>query len=335
MEKTAYKSFKNNDLCKGCKLCVKGKKLVLFITGVCTKSCYFCPLSEHKHHKDVIYANEKPIKELKEMIEEAKLCSARGAGITGGDPLTKLPRTIEAIKLLKKEFKNFHIHLYTPLDLVTQETITKLEQAGLDEIRFHLDLDDDKLWKRIETKTKMSKGIEIPVVPKKDIKKLINFAKDKVDFFNLNELEYSDAKHNKLAELGYITKNDYSYGIKGSEELALELLEQFPNLNIHYCTSKLKDSVQLLNRLKLRGKNIKNDFDILTEDATLIRGAIYGNKDAKLPFKTVYDPVKDRLLCARTNVKKFSNSIKKQNLKAFIVEELPTYDFFEIESEPI
>jgi hypothetical protein len=181
----------------------------------------------------------------------------------------------------------------------------------------------------------MSKGIEIPVVPKKDIKKLINFAKDKVDFFNLNELEYSDAKHNKLAELGYITKNDYSYGIKGSEELALELLEQFPNLNIHYCTSKLKDSVQLLNRLKLRGKNIKNDFDILTEDATLIRGAIYGNKDAKLPFKTVYDPVKDRLLCARTNVKKFSNSIKKQNLKAFIVEELPTYDFFEIESEPI
>ena len=183
MEKTKFKSYSNGKLPRGCELCVKGKKTVVFVTGVCTKSCYFCPLSEKKFHKDVIYANERPIEDLKDIVTEAKLCSSKGVGLTGGDPLTKLDRTIQIIKLLKKEFgTHFHIHLYTPLDLVDEKTIKKLEQAGLDEIRFHPDLDDNKLWKKVNIKTTMSKGIEIPVIPKKDIKKLIKSIE--VDFIN-------------------------------------------------------------------------------------------------------------------------------------------------------
>ena len=342
MQPTGYESYSNREIPRGCQLCVKGKKLVLFITGVCTKSCYFCPLSEHKFHKDVIYANERPINDLKEIIEEAKISSAQGAGITGGDPLTKLERTIEAIKLLKKEFKNFHIHLYTPLDLVTEEILKQLEIAGLDEIRFHPDLDDDKLWYKLKFKTKMSKGIEIPSIPKKDIKKLIEFAKNDVEFFNLNELEYADAKQNKLAELNYETKNEFSYGIKGSEELALELLKQYPQLKIHYCTTKLKDSVQMMNRIKLRAKNAKRPFDIMTIEGTLIRGTIKGNesleemhKKVSKYFENEIDPLKNRLICAKNNVKKFSKELKKLNYNLEIVEELATYDQFEIESEEI
>jgi uncharacterized protein len=337
MQKTQFHSYANKELCKGCQLCVKGKKLVLFITGLCPNKCYFCPLSEQKFQTDVIFANERPIKELKEIIEEAKVSSARGAGITGGDPLAKFERTLEAIKLLKKEFKNFHIHLYTPLNLIDDNKLRLLEEAGLDEIRFHPDLDSDKLWEKLKLKTSMSKGIEIPVIPKKDIKKLIDFAKDHVEFFNLNELEYADAKHNKLAELGYTTKDDYSYGIEGSETLALEILEQFPNLNIHYCTAKLKDSVQLMNRLKLRGQNIKENFDILTSDSTLVRGSIKGENLEKLQqflsFKTKLE--KDRLLCSRNNAKKYAKSLKKKGYKVEIIEELPTYDLMEIESEEL
>ncbi len=341
MQPTKYYSYANGELPRGCQLCVKGRKLVLFITGVCTNSCYFCPLSEHKYHKDVIYANERPINEIKEIIEEAKISGAYGAGITGGDPLAKLDRTLEAIKLLKKEFKNFHIHLYTPLELVDENKIKLLESAGLDEIRFHPNLDDDKLWNKLKIKTKMSKGIEIPCIPNKDIKKLINYAKDHVEFFNLNELEYADAQHNKLAELGFTTKDDYSYGIKGSEELALQLLQEFPNLRMHYCTTKLKDSVQMMNRIEIRAKNIKKPYDIIN-GALLIRGAISGNepleemhKKVSKYFENDIDLVKKRLICSRNNIKKYSKELKKLNYKLEIVEELATYDEFEIESEEI
>ncbi len=338
MEKTKYLSYTNGKLPRGCELCVKGKKTVVFVTGVCTKSCYFCPISEQKFHKDVIFANERPIEDLKDIVTEAKLCSSTGAGLTGGDPLTKLERTIEIIKLLKKECgPHFHIHLYTPLDLVNEKIIKQLEKAGLDEIRFHPDLDDDKFWEKINLKTTMSKGIEIPVIPQKDIKKLIK--KIEVDFINLNELEYADAKHNKLAELGYETRDDYSYGIKGSEEFALELLEAFPEKQIHYCTTKLKDSVQMMNRIKLRAKNVKQEYDILTGEGTLIRGAIYGDNleqiQNRLKFKTYLDKVKPRLLCSRLNIKKHAKDLKKLNLKLEIVEDLATYDEFEVESQEI
>ena len=274
MKKTPYYSFTNGELPLGCKLCVEGRKLVLFVTGLCSRACYFCPLSEQKFHKDVMYANERPISELKEIIEEAKISGAYGCGITGGDPLAQFSRTVTIIKMLKAEFQNFHIHLYTPLELVTEEKISILEEAGLDEIRFHPDLDDTKLWGRIKIPTKMMKGIEIPCIPGKDIQKLLNFVKGEVTFVNLNELEYADAEQNKLEEMGYTTKNDYSYGIAGSESLGLELLENFPDMRIHLCTAKLKDSVQMVNRLSLRARNIKKSYD-LVRGMCLLRSDIW------------------------------------------------------------
>ena len=80
---------------------------------------------------------------------------------------------------------------------------------------------------------------------KKETGKLISFAKDKIDFLNLNELEYSEINSGQYNKRELTVKDELSYGIAGSEELALELLEMFPEMNIHYCTARLKDSVQL------------------------------------------------------------------------------------------
>ena len=366
MEKTKYHSYKNNQLSKGCELCVKGRKLVLFITGVCQNNCYFCPISEHKYKKDVIFANEMPIRDIKDIIKETELCSARGAGITGGDPLTKLVRTLRVIKLLRDKFgKAFHIHLYTPLINVSPDVIKQLENAGLDEIRFHPDLDDNKLWRRIKIATKMSKGVEIPVIPdkKEQTKKLIDYIQGSVQFLNLNELEYADAKHNKLAELGFEPKSDYSYGVEGSEKLALELLKLYPKMNIHYCTTKLKDSVQLMNRIKLRALNVKKPYDKLNK-ASLIRGAIYlkeltpdfgfQKKLTKVNKKEIIkklekakeklkphlkhldiDENKLRILTSRQELKQKARAVKKLGYIPYITEELATFDQFEIESEEL
>ena len=349
MKKTKYYSYKSikGNLAKGCELCVKGQKLVFFITGICRQNCFFCPISEKKSQKDAIYANEWKIKSHKDLIEEARLTRAKGVGITGGDPLTRFNKTIYYIKLLKKTFgKKFHIHLYTPLILVKEKTLKKLYTAGLDEIRFHPNINNKKEWNKIllAKKFKWKAGIEIPVIPKKEkeTKDLIDFIKGNVDFLNLNELERSDSTVSKLDILGYKTKDSISYGIKGSEELAKKLLKYAEKNNIptHYCTARLKDKVQLTNRIKRREKNIATKFDRITKEGTLIRNVIYADnpKKAKKLLKTLIQEKyliedKDRLITSKQVLKKYKNKLKSLNLKPAIVEEYPTYDRVIVEME--
>jgi len=52
--------MKNNlILSRGCSICQQGAKMVLFITGRCSRTCWYCPLSSQRKGKDDIYANEK------------------------------------------------------------------------------------------------------------------------------------------------------------------------------------------------------------------------------------------------------------------------------------
>jgi uncharacterized protein len=279
-------SFHLGSLPKGCQHCVKGEKLVLFITGLCSQKCYFCPVSEQKFGHDKIFADEWEMAEddTGKLIKEAELIDAKGAGITGGDPLCVLDRTCKYIKLLKEKFgKQFHIHLYTPLKLVTKENLAKLYEAGLDEIRFHPDLENDKDWHKLELAQKFGWdiGIEIPCVPDKgtEIKKLIDYSKDLVKFINLNELELSDTKVEHYDLSNFEAKDKLSYGVKGSSELGRELIDYVKDknygLNIYFCTARLKDKTQLGNRMKRRAKNAAKKTDIITDEGTLIRGVIY------------------------------------------------------------
>ncbi|KYK27078.1 hypothetical protein AYK26_00055 [Euryarchaeota archaeon SM23-78] len=373
VKKTKYYSCKAGRLARGCQLCVKGEKLVLFVTGLCSSRCDFCPLSDKKLYKDVVYANEMPVTNINQIIKEAKLCDARGAGITGGDPLTKLWRTCFCIRKLKKGFgKNFHIHLYTPLTLVNKNNLKQLYKSGLNEIRFHPKLDNASEWKKIELAKEFDWkiGVEIPAIPGKEnqTKKLIDFIKGKVDFLNINELELADnAVWRRKKNIK--CKDNISYAIKGSEELAKKLLKYAAQKNIptHYCTCKLKDKVQLAKRILRRANNVKEKFDTITKEGLLIRGALYPpelvpgfgyhDKLSKLKkvekkkvlnnLKTIRNKIiraekikagmikvdenKLRLITSKAIVKK----IKNKDLIRAIVTEYPTFDALELEVELI
>ena len=372
-----YFSYNLNSLPKGCQYCVRGEKLVLFVTGLCPRKCYFCPLSDKKYGQDIIYANERIISAGEnaeaEILEEAHSMRAKGAGITGGDPLMKLDRTVSYIKLLKEKFGvRFHIHLYTSLDLVTEESLKKLFEAGLDEIRFHPDLDNQKFWTRIDLAKKFSWdiGVEIPLVPnkEKEIQQLIDLIKDKVKFLNMNELETADNEHSKLSELGFCTIDNMSYAIKDSLTMGLNLLEYAqkanPELEVNLCTAKLKDAVQLANRLKRQAKFAKKDFDVVDEEGLFTRGALYLDElkpgmnyhkelekaeksrilyrlkplfeevksKLRLHEREIYlDNKKLRILISRKMLEKNTKELKEIGLVPAIVKEYPTADQLEIE----
>jgi uncharacterized protein len=365
-----YYSYNNGELPEGCKQCVQGKKLVLFITGKCPRKCFYCPISDEKKDKDVIFANERRIFKTEDIVKEAKLMNAQGAGFTGGDPLVKVDRCVRYIKVLKHKFGNdFHIHLYTSLRLVNDSSLQRLFQAGLDEIRFHPDIKSDQFWYRVDLALKFpwKVGIEIPLIPdmENETKKLLEYFKDKVNFINLNELEISDNSHSELLTKGYETKDKTSYAVKGSLEMGLKLME---NMNhVHLCTAKLKDKVQLANRIINQSVGVKKSFDIVDKEGLLERGAIYLNglepgfsyrkklneltndeknthlkqlqlfygllKD-KLSLKDddlFIDEEKLRLILAKDKVKKNKKTIIGMNLIPAVVKEYPTADQLEIE----
>jgi pyruvate formate-lyase activating enzyme-like uncharacterized protein len=267
---------------KGCHLCSLGAKLVLFVTGECHSNCFYCPIMKERR-QDITFANEQQISSIDEAIKEAEMISAMGVGITGGDPAIIIERVTSYVSKFKEHFgKDFHCHLYTshPLDI---DQMNNLVSSGLDEIRFHpprLVL-TPKMKETLTNAISMNwdVGIEIPVIPDKEgeILEIINFAIDSnLGFVNLNEFEITEANVEILTKRNYSVRDSVSAAVKGSEELALKILQKFKKaaITIHYCSSRYKDNTQLRNRLLRRADKYSKHFDEITEDGLLVRARI-------------------------------------------------------------
>lgn len=270
-------SFLVGALPQGCKLCARGSKMVLFVTGLCDSSCYYCPLSSDRAGKDVVFADEMPVADVDDIIYELRTIEAEGAGLSGGDPLCDIDRTLGFIALLKAEAgKEFHLHLYTSKADASPSDLEELRSAGLDEIRFHPQGDD---WSGIAHAIElgMAVGIEVPVIPGNS-EKLIDMAKKAeemgVRFLNLNELESSETNFQQLMSRGMRLTSLEQASIRGSEETAKEVIEwaaeNLKRMTVHFCSARYKDAVQLRNRLERRLINVIREFEERDDEEPLI-----------------------------------------------------------------
>lgn len=335
---------------RGCVLCRKGAKMVLLVTGKCETGCFYCPLSRKKKGRDVIYADEKKVRNDDDVIGEARSIDAEGTGITGGDPVLVLDRTTRYVTLLKSTFgEDHHIHLYT--SLIRPAAFKKLENAGLDELRIHPPiqkwgkLERTHLRKAVE-RTGMKIGMEIPAIPgwRDETIALLKYADAiDMDFVNINELEFSETNWRTLRTRSIDVKDDISSAAKGSDELALSMLELDVSIPIHYCSSSFKDRIQLRRRLMRRARNVARPSDVITDDGTLLKGII----DTKNPHKVIemltskflvppelihLDRDKKRVEVAPWVLEEIA---RKLPYDSFIIEEYPTADRLEVEREQI
>jgi len=350
LKKIFANSLLLGELPEGCELCVKGAKLVLFVTGLCNRRCWYCTISRARWQKDTILADEVEVKEDSDILKEARLINAEGAGITGGEPILAFRRTLHYIDLLKSEFgDNFHIHLYTayPLD---KEKMRKLYKHGLDEIRFHSFWNR---WKVIKNALNFNwdVGIEIPVIPEyeKNIKKILLKA-DKlgVKFINLNELEFSERNERILLGKGYKIRENTPTAVKGSEDVARSILrfaaKNMKKSSVHYCSAMTKNTFQLKNRWKRRAKNIKESYEKADENGFLQKGIIETEKK-ELPKILKYLQKKYRLPSNLMKIKngRIETSVKiilkiakeEKNLKKFFVKQVPIENAWDVEKWPV
>ena len=353
-------------LSPACRMCAQGSKMVVLVTGLCSAKCFYCPLSAKKKQKDRIFANEWELtdeKDIKKLIQESKYIEAKGAGITGGDPLVVWKRTKKYISILKENFgSDFNIHLYT-CGTINGDKVDELVLAGLDEIRYH---PEPNYWvnmnkspmipsikKALETEADVA--LEIPVIPgfEKEILSLINWAdRIGIKWVNLNELEFSETNAKELIKKNYTVKDDISSAVKGSQESAKNIIDIISKkdlkMGVHYCSSSFKDGIQLRNRIKRRAKNVVKKYEIITKDGTLLKGIIFSKN---IPLDKIYSVlikqfnVKPNDISKNNNkniieiapwiLEEISDKLKKEGFECFIVEVYPTADALEVERIPL
>ena len=283
---------------EGCIQCQMGSKLVLFITGNCHWQCDYCPLSETRRDIAWMFANERRCESFDEVIEEARAMRATGAGITGGDPLMARERTLQGISRLKEEFgPGFHIHMYTSIPF-REEWAADFAESGLDEIRFHfLDLDAEKYRDTISacSKAGIITGVEIPCEPDREDDLLIlleELREFDISFLNVNELEITVGNHDNMELRGFNLSTEITAGASGSSEIALSMRDRVQaaergdpdpvdgtirepyGFHLKFCTAVYKDSGQMRRRFLRRGEATIAPHEILTDDGTLVFGAV-------------------------------------------------------------
>ena len=280
----------------GCQQCQQGTKLVLFVTGRCHWGCAYCPLSENRRESPVMYANERPCTTWSEVLEEARAMDATGTGITGGDPMLDLERSLDAIRELKGAFGHaHHIHLYTSIP-IEPDVAQRLADAGLDELRFHLlDLNLDRYRASLAgaVDAGLVTGIELPAQPDQvhALEALIEDLRDEpIAFLNLNELEITVGNQEQMDVRGFNLGSGPGAAAAGSADLAIRLRDRvlvaalgqpdpFDDVprapygyHLKFCTASFKDAGQLRARFRRRAEVTLRPYETVSEDDTIHPG---------------------------------------------------------------
>ncbi len=355
---TDYGSYLVGDLPEGCRLCTMGAKLVLFVTGLCNRKCFYCPLSPQRKGKDISLANERPIGTEKDIIEEGRLMDALGTGITGGDPLSVPERTLRFLSLVKTEFgREHHVHLYTAKTRISSHILTALKREGLDEIRFHATISHrDVMLKASDAGLRT--GVEIPVIPGRfeEVKAVAKLADEcGCEFLNLNELEMCETTAKDFHKRGLRLLSDESMAVAGSLGDAIRIArfcEDNTSLNVHVCPSRLKDAIQLRNRLGRIARNVKKPYELIDEDNLLVKTTVtvrcnpsevtmkrlarHLRKELSIePELLAYNPTKRRIETLPELAEKIADLVDKQKIEVALTEEYPSWDRLETEKWPV
>ncbi|MDH7593120.1 MAG: radical SAM protein [Methanomicrobiales archaeon] len=262
-------------LTEGCRLCYEGAKMVLFITGRCRRSCWYCPIPGERKGREVVFANEREVHGPDEVIHEARLMSALGSSLTGGEPLLALERVIEYAGALKSAFgEGHHIHLYT--GEAPDEGVLMRMRGLVDEIRIHPPveswgriMESDHLYSAVRAKELgYSAGFEVPCLPEVEA---LAPALEVLDFMNINELEWGELSAEEMRRKGYEPSDDLHNAVKHSAKWARRIRH---HPKVHFCPSGFKDSIQLRERLKRIARNTARPFDEITVDGTIRYGLL-------------------------------------------------------------
>lgn len=251
-----------------CERCRTGENMEsFFISLSCPKQCWFCfndnqeDAAYHRQHRRDVAS------ELRQAYEDGRRLDF--IALTGGEPCLFPDDVASALREARKCFPESHLRLYTSGAGADEAIMDEFVQAGLNEVRFSIKLDDGpEEYRRLLSLMShcirhLDTLVEMPVEPH-NMERMKGILIDLEDIgvrgINLLELCYPLANAEEYASRDLMIRRppykvvyDYWYAgkfpVAGSETDALELLRfadrRSLSLGVHYCSFDNKNSGQL------------------------------------------------------------------------------------------
>lgn len=260
-------------LSKACVECTGNNGSETFSTTFkCHRDCYFC---FNRNQADY----EKFFKEGCPWEEGLSRCASENdtlacIGLTGGEPLLVFDESIDFLERARSLYPNAHLRMYTSGDLLDEDMARRLQEVGLDEIRFSVKDDDPPDQQaRVLDAMRLAKRyipsvmVEMPIIPgsEEHIKHLLKeFDAIGIDGMNMLEFCFPFSNWEDFSSRGFKLKRppfeimyDYGYSgglaVAGSELLILKLMDWVMDegirIGLHYCSLENK------HRSEIRQKN--------------------------------------------------------------------------------
>lgn len=267
-------------LSPGCLTCGQGYWSCIFINGLCTANCFYCPQDRGMKKERKPLAEGVTFDNPKDYADYLDKFDFKGVGFSGGESLLVFEKLLAYVKEIKGRFGNrIYVWIYTNGDLVDKDKLRKLKEAGLDEIRFNISVrgyDLSKVKPAVGIINKVT--IEIPAIPEdyeKVKKTLRKMHKIGVDHLNLHQLEITAYNCKNFIGRNYSFLRLPSVVVLESEFFALKIIRYALNnkidLPINYCAKSYKSRFQKMGLMQRRASLVKESFEDLTDTGYIRR----------------------------------------------------------------
>ncbi|WP_070120873.1 radical SAM protein [Bacillus marinisedimentorum] len=269
--------FRNNDksilnrnrISSACEACQTGTgSYTSFVSLKCHRDCYFCFNKNQDNYHFYLQHTKNVNGELESILNQGTKLTH--LALTGGEPLLHAEEAISFFELANRRAPGVHTRLYTAGDLLTEEILQRLKDAGLNEIRFSIKMEDQhSKQKHILRQIGLAKKyipdvlVEMPVIPGTgEAMKELLCDLEELGIFGINLLEFCFPLENPkpFKDRGFSLKNPpyevyYNFWYAGglavaeSEALCHELvqfaIEQDFEMGVHYCSLENKFTGQI------------------------------------------------------------------------------------------
>lgn len=164
----------SHEFSEGCRSCGEGTWLCIFVGPKCNLDCVYCPQGS-KYQKDSAFDHARSfsswwIDDTKLIVEGAPEDKIRGVSYSGGEPFLYLDKVVEMGNFVKEKKPKSYQWIYTNGVLADRDSMTRIYDAGIDEIRFHINATDfaDRVMENMRTSRSIFPRVtvEIPVTEK-------------------------------------------------------------------------------------------------------------------------------------------------------------------------
>jgi uncharacterized protein len=249
----------------GCRGCLGGKGTNAFVTGLCTRDCFFC--FNPKPRTDELVVHGIRLDEPEAAPEVIRRYGLRSVGVSGGEPTVRPERLLRLVRALRTLPFRVRIDLYTNGDRLSDALLSQLKDAGLDALRFNLvarEFDTEPVERALRYFDETA--VEVPVIPERlaEMKDMVlRLDALGVPFLNIHELFACRENSSRVAERGYSSGGGTNEAllwepVAGADEAALSLLlfalEKTVRLSVYYCSCRTQQDISsrgMRRRLRL------------------------------------------------------------------------------------